>query len=130
MEFDMKALASALMISATLIAGAAQAASVNDAPKTRAQVQAELVAAQAAGQIQTGEFADYPVAVQQASTTNRAQVQSELAAAEAAGQIESGEFADYPLAVASSAPSHVTRAEVEAEYTKLASAGQLPQVAF
>jgi hypothetical protein len=117
------------MISATLIAGAAQAANLNDAPKTRAQVVAELQQARAQGLLSTGEL-DYPPAIEQASTTTRAQVQAELAAAEAAGRINSGEFANYPVAVATSAPSAVTRAEVEAEYTKLASAGQLPPVAF
>lgn len=125
----MKALASALMISATLIAGAAQAASLNDAPKTRAQVVAELQQARAQGLLSSGEL-DYPPAVEQTSTVSRAQVQAQLAAAEAAGQIESGEYADYPANVAASAPSTVTRAQVEAEYAKLASAGQLPQVAF
>lgn len=123
----MKALASALMISATLIAGAAQAASVNDAPKTRAQVVAELQQARAQGLLSTGEL-DYPPAIVQTSTKTRAQVQSELAAAEAAGQINNGEDLSYPAIAA--APSGVTRAQVQAEYTKLAAAGELPQAAF
>ena len=124
----MKALASALMISATLIAGAAQAASLNDAPKTRAQVVAELQQARAQGQLSNGEL-DYPPAIAQASTKSRAQVQQELAAAQAAGQIQVGEDTSYPV-IAASGPSTVTRAQVEAEYTQLAASGQLPQVAF
>src|SRR3546814_13334190 len=88
----MKTLASALMISLSVLAGVAQAA---DAPtKTRAQVVAELQAAQSQGLISSGEL-DYPLAAAPTSNVSRADVQAELAAAQAAGTISQGEL-DYP----------------------------------
>src|SRR3546814_2348877 len=64
MEFDMKAVFGVLVASLSLVAGAAQAASVNNnAPsKTRAQVVAELHQAQAQGLISQNKF-DYPVSL-------------------------------------------------------------------
>lgn len=127
----MKAFASVLMISASLIAGAAQAATSTDAPvsKTRAQVVAELQQARAEGLLSTGE-SDYPAAIQaNASQKTRAQVESELVVAEAAGQVSTGE-ADYPPLAAQADTSSTTRAAVEAEYAQLAAAGQLPQTTF
>jgi hypothetical protein len=131
MEFYMKAFASVLMISASLIAGAAQAATSADAPvsKTRAQVVAELQQARAEGLLSTGE-ADYPAVVQaNAGAKTRAQVESELVVAEAAGQVSTGE-SDYPPLAAQTNASSTTRAAVEAEYAQLAAAGQLPQTTF
>lgn len=114
----MKTLVSALMISATVFAGAASAA--DSSTPTRAQVLAELQQAKEAGLISNGEEA-YPVAISAAKTKDRAQVQEELAAAIASGQISTGEQA-YPLTAATG--SSKTRAQVKAELFDYASSHQ------
>jgi hypothetical protein len=55
----MKLAAQVLIASTVLISSVALAQSAPDAPKTRAQVRAELIAAQQAGQIPTSDT-DYP----------------------------------------------------------------------
>lgn len=55
----MKVAASLLLASTVLVSSVAFAQSAPDAPKTRAEVRAELVAAQRAGQIPTSDT-DYP----------------------------------------------------------------------
>lgn len=112
----MKTLVTALMISATAFAGAAQAA--DDSSLTREQVVAEMQAARSAGLISTGEL-DYPPRVSSASDKSRSEVKAELAAAIEAGQISIGEQV-YP-SVAGTASSK-TRAEVKAELFDYAAA--------
>src|SRR5690606_7476547 len=116
----MKTLATALAMSFAVIAGAAQAA---DAPptKTRAQVVAELQAAQSQGLISEGEL-DYPIAQTASSHKSRAEVQAELAAAQSTGQISEGELDYPPVAVAESDKS---RAQVQAELFDYVSSGQI-----
>ena len=100
----MKALVSALILSASFI-GAAQAGELDYPPElntastvTRAQVQQELAAARANGELEFGEegyaattFADA------GSDKTRAQVKQELAAARAQGLTESNELAYPPV---------------------------------
>ena len=86
----MKALATALMVTATLVGMSAAHAD----GKTREQVQQELQAAKAAGQVTFGEL-DYPPAIAQQTGMTREQVQQELQSAKAAGQVTNGEL-DYP----------------------------------
>jgi len=93
----MKTLASALIVAASAIAANAYAGNVEpnnvpfqgiygqqDSSVTRAQVQAELAAAKAAGRVQIGEATVLPQT--QASNVTRAQVQAELANARANGE--------------------------------------------
>ncbi|WP_237174033.1 DUF4148 domain-containing protein [Paracandidimonas lactea] len=125
----MKNVFSALIISFSLVAGAAQAANSDaavPAPKTRAQVVAELQEARAQGLLSYGEL-DYPVVQQAPSSKTRQQVQAELAAARAAGTLSHGEL-DYPPAE----PDHSTktRAEVRAELAAAIQAGELPTVEY
>ncbi|MFF7394891.1 DUF4148 domain-containing protein [Achromobacter sp. NPDC008082] len=98
----MKTLVSALILSASFI-GAAQAGELDYPPAlntqstvTRAQVQQELAAARANGELVSGEegYAATAIASTGADKT-RAQVKQELAAARAQGLTESGEL-DYP----------------------------------
>jgi hypothetical protein len=118
----MKTLATTLMISLTVLAGAAQAA--DEPAKTRSQVVAELQQAQSQGLISYGEQ-EYPVAVASNDHSSRAQVQAELAAAQAAHAISNGEL-DYPPVV--SVDSNKTRAEVKAELFNYVSSGHAHQV--
>ncbi|MGD7366577.1 DUF4148 domain-containing protein, partial [Ralstonia pseudosolanacearum] len=80
----MKALATALMVTATL---AGMSAAHADG-KTREQVQQEYQAAKAAGQVTFGEQ-DYPPAIAQQGTMTREQVRQELQSAKVAGQVTS-----------------------------------------
>ncbi|MCY1453824.1 hypothetical protein D9M71_708420 [compost metagenome] len=104
----MKALATALMVTATL---AGMSAAHADG-KTREQVQQELQAARAAGQVSFGEL-DYPPALNTESTVTRAQVQQELAAARANGELVSGE--EGYAATIFAASGDKTRAQVQQE---------------
>jgi hypothetical protein len=97
----MKTLVSALILSASFI-GAAQAGELDYPPAletqstvTRAQVQQELAAARANGELVFGEegYAAAPIA--HAGDKTRAQVKQELAAARAHGLTDGGEL-DYP----------------------------------
>ena len=99
----MKTLVSALILSASFI-GAAQAGELDYPPAantqstvTRAQVQQELAAARANGELATTEegYAATATAFASAGDKSRAQVKQELAAARAQGLTESGEL-DYP----------------------------------
>ncbi|MGP1666684.1 MAG: DUF4148 domain-containing protein [Rhodanobacter sp.] len=109
----MKTLATVLMISASVLVGAAQAAEPEVYPAevgtpsslTRAQVVSQLHAAQVAGLITEGQQPSYPVlAAHQAKT--RAEVQAELAAAVNAGQVVVGQDPFYPHDVASIDTQH------------------------
>ena len=97
----MKTLVSALILSASFI-GAAQAGELDYPPAlntqstvTRAQVQLELAAARANGELATTEEGYAATAFASAGDKSRAQVKQELAAARAQGLTESGEL-DYP----------------------------------
>lgn len=80
------------MVTATLVGMTAAHAD----GKTREQVQQELQAAKAAGQVTTAEL-DYPprAAVSQSGGKTREQVRQELAEAKARGEYTFGEL-DYP----------------------------------
>ncbi|CUI94288.1 DUF4148 domain-containing protein [Achromobacter xylosoxidans] len=97
----MKTLVSALILSASFI-GAAQAGELDYPPAldthstvTRAQVQQELVAARANGELVSTEEGSAATAFASAGDKSRAQVKQELAAARAQGLTDSGEL-DYP----------------------------------
>ncbi len=97
----MKTLVSALILSASFI-GAAHAGELDYPPAantqstvTRAQVQQELAAARANGQLVSGEEGYAATTFASAADKSRAQVKQELAAARAQGLTESGEL-DYP----------------------------------
>ncbi|WP_445657851.1 DUF4148 domain-containing protein [Achromobacter sp. NCFB-sbj8-Ac1-l] len=97
----MKTLVSALILSASFI-GAAQAGELDYPPAantqstvTRAQVQQELAAARANGELATNEEGAVATTFASAGDKSRAQVKQELAAARAQGLTESGEL-DYP----------------------------------
>ncbi|MFW7342338.1 DUF4148 domain-containing protein [Pollutimonas sp. H1-120] len=120
----MKTAIYALMISFSLVAGAAQAANsdaVASASKTRTQVVAELHEARALGLMSHGEL-DYPLALQASSSKTRQQVQAELAAARAAGTLSHGEL-DYPPSATDL--SSKTRAEVLVELAAARQSGEL-----
>ena len=108
----MKALATALMVTATL---AGMSAAHADG-KTREQVRQELQAAKAAGQVTFGEL-DYPPAIAQQTSLTREQVRQELQAAQAAGQVTSGEL-DYPPPAAAPRAAGKTREQVREELVK------------
>ncbi|MFD4836137.1 DUF4148 domain-containing protein [Achromobacter sp. NPDC058515] len=99
----MKTLVSALILSASFI-GAAQAGELDYPPALnsqstviRAQVQQELAAARANGELVSGEEGYAATAFARAGDKTRAQVQQELAAARAQGLTESGELAYPPV---------------------------------
>ena len=89
----MKTLATALMLSMSVLAAGAQAAEADQGP-TRAQVQAELQQAKASGQYTFGEEG-YPAAIAPKSTLTSQQVQAELQQAKNAGEVTFGNL-DYP----------------------------------
>src|SRR3546814_3752131 len=113
----MKAVFGVWVASLSLVAGAAQAASVNNnAPsKTRAQVVAELHQAQAQGLISQNKF-DYPVSLPASQHKTRQQVLAELASAEAAGQVSTSTL-DYPVDTKTTASK--SRSEVDRKSTRL-----------
>ncbi len=97
----MKTLVSALILSASFI-GAAQAGELDYPPAlntqstvTRAQVQQELAAARANGELVSGEEGYAATLYAHAGDKTRAQVKQELAAARAQGLTDGGEL-DYP----------------------------------
>ncbi|OZI54894.1 DUF4148 domain-containing protein [Bordetella genomosp. 5] len=106
----MKTLATAVVLSMSLMAGA-QAADLSQEP-TRAQVQAELAQAKAQGQYTFGEEA-YPAALPQTQALSSQDVAQQLAQAKAEGEVTFGNL-DYPPQAAVSGPSE-TRAQVKAD---------------
>ena len=97
----MKTLVSALILSASFI-GAAQAGELDYPPAlntqstvTRAQVQQELAAARANGELVSGEEGYAATIFAASGNKSRVQVQKELAAARAQGLTDGGEL-DYP----------------------------------
>ena len=114
----MKALATAIMVTATLAGMSAAHAE----GKTREQVQQELQAAKAAGQVTFGEQ-DYPPAIPQQTSLSRDQVQQELQSAKVAGQVTSGEL-DYPPRAATSQTVGKTREQVREELAQAKARGE------
>jgi len=92
-----------------------------DGDVTRAQVQAELVQARAAGLLDTND-ATFPVIPAVASTLTRAQVQAQVVQARAAGQLDISD-ATYPVIASSGAAA--SRADVRAQVLQARAAGQL-----
>ncbi|MFT0546169.1 DUF4148 domain-containing protein [Allopusillimonas ginsengisoli] len=124
----MKTLVTGLMLSFSLLAGAAQAANVDASEaKTRAQVLVELQEARALGLLSNGEL-DYPPAVSDSSNSkSRQAVLAELDAARKAGTLSSGEL-DYPPAFP--IRSSKTRAEVRAELAAYEAAGHSKPIPY
>nr|WP_315846113.1 DUF4148 domain-containing protein [uncultured Achromobacter sp.] len=114
----MKALATALMVTATLVGMSAAHAD----GKTREQVQQELQAAKAAGQVTFGEL-DYPPANATQTSMTRDQVQQELQSAKAAGQVTTAEL-DYPPRAAVSQSGGKTREQVRQELAEAKARGE------
>lgn len=115
-----RSIASAIALAVAAIASGPVLA---DAPKTRAQVEAEFHAAKAAGQIVSGEATADTVLAARQSGLSRAQVLAELEAAKSAGQLVSGEASLAPVVAAS--PSDLTRAQVRADVQAAQRSGQL-----
>jgi len=122
LEFSMKTVATTLIISAAMFAGAAQAEQTTTV--TRAQVVAELQQARESGQLTSGEL-NYPPAIVSSESKSRDQVLAELAAARAAGELSQGEL-DYPPVAA--AESTKTRAQVVNELHEYLASGNVEQV--
>lgn len=114
-----------------------------DPGKTRAQVQAELVAAEKAGDVVEGEDGLtprerfpwlYPASADSAPAKTRAQVQAELATAEKAGDVVEGEDGLTPRErfpglfppEDANGPA-VTREQVRADLAAAQNAGEIPQ---
>lgn len=114
----MKALATALMVTATLVGMSAAHAD----GKTREQVQQELQAAKAAGQVTFGEL-DYPPAAVERTSLSREQVQQELQSAKAAGQVTSAEL-DYPPKASVSQTAGKSREQVRQELAEAKARGE------
>ncbi|SIT20721.1 DUF4148 domain-containing protein [Achromobacter sp. MFA1 R4] len=116
----MKTLATALMLSMSVLAAGAQAAEADQGP-TRAQVQAELQQAKASGQYTFGEEG-YPAPIVQKSSLSSQQVQADLAQAKNAGQVTFGNL-DYPPVAASATATSLTRAQVESQLAQAKAEG-------
>ncbi|AMD49476.1 DUF4148 domain-containing protein [Bordetella holmesii] len=112
----MKSLATAVMLSMAVMAGA-QAA---DVEPSRAQVQAELAQAKTDGQYTFGEEA-YPAAIVQHGSLSSAQVQDQLAQAQSEGLVTTANL-DYPP-VAATVDSHVSRAQVRSDLAQAKAEG-------
>lgn len=117
----MKTLVGGLMLSLSLVAGAAQANSADPFEgKTRAQVLAELQDARALGLLSNGELDYPPVFPGSGNSKSRQTVLAELAEAREAGKLSVGEL-DYPPV--SPVRSSKTREQVRAELAAYVAAG-------
>ncbi|MDH2052896.1 DUF4148 domain-containing protein [Achromobacter marplatensis] len=116
----MKTLATALMLSMSVLAAGAQAAEADQGP-SRAQVQAELQQAKVSGQYTFGEEG-YPAAIAQKSSLTSQQVQAELAQAKTAGEVTFGNL-DYPPVATAEAATSLTRAQVESQLAQAKAEG-------
>lgn len=116
----MKTLATALMLSLSVIAAGAQAAEADQGP-TRAQVQAELQQAKVSGQYTFGEEG-YPASIAQKSSLTSQQVQAELAQAKNAGEVTFGNL-DYPPVASAEHNTSLTRAQVESQLAQAKAEG-------
>lgn len=99
----------------------AQPAFAGDAPRTREQVRAEVLQAQASGQLPVGGEAGVWTAPATGTPLSRAQVLRALAAA---GPAPSGEVGD--IGALSANHQDTTRAEVRAQAVQALRAGTLP----
>ncbi|AHC50398.1 DUF4148 domain-containing protein [Achromobacter xylosoxidans] len=115
----MKTLATALMLSMSVLAAGAQAAEA-DQGATRAQVQAELQQAKVSGQYTFGEEG-YPAAIAQKSSLTSQQVQEQLAQAKNAGEVTFGNM-DYPPAP-HAATASLSRSQVQTELAQAKAEG-------
>lgn len=107
----MKTLATALMLSMSVLAAAgAQAAEADQGP-TRAQVQAELQQAKVSGQYTFGEEG-YPAAIASKSSLTAQQVQEQLAQAKNAGEVTFGNM-DYPPVAHAASNTALSRSQVQ-----------------
>ena len=112
---------SALLLCLTTVFGLAQPAFASDAPRTREQVRAEVLQAQARGQLPAGGEAGVWTAPATGTPLSRTQVLRELAAS---GPLPSGEVGD----IGQLAADHrdMSRAEVRAQAVQALRAGGLP----
>ena len=112
----------ALLLSLTAVFGLAQPALASDAPAlTREQVRAEVLQAQARGQLPAGGEAGGGAVTATGTPLSRAQVLRELAAS---GPMPSGEVGD--IGALSADHRDTTRAEVRAQAVQALRAGALP----
>ncbi|CAB3940130.1 hypothetical protein LMG7053_00552 [Achromobacter ruhlandii] len=117
----MKTLATALMLSMSVLAAAgAQAAEADQGP-TRAQVQAELQQAKVSGQYTFGEEG-YPAAIAQKSSLTSQQVQEQLAQAKNAGEVTFGNM-DYPPVAHAASTTSLSRSQVQTELAQAKAEG-------
>jgi len=116
----MKTLATALMLSMSVLAAGAQAAEADQGP-TRAQVQAELQQAKVSGQYTFGEEG-YPAPIAQTSSLTSQQVQAELAQAKSAGEVTFGNL-DYPPVAAAAQATSLSRSQVQSQLAQVKGEG-------
>ncbi|MFF7058885.1 DUF4148 domain-containing protein [Achromobacter spanius] len=116
----MKTLATALMLSMSVLAAGAQAAEADQGP-TRAQVQAELQQAKVSGQYTFGEEG-YPAPIAQKSSLSSQQVQAELAQAKNAGEVTFGNL-DYPPVAAAEHATSLSRSQVQSQLAQAKAEG-------
>ena len=117
----MKTLATALMLSMSVLAAAgAQAAEADQGP-TRAQVQAELQQAKVSGQYTFGEEG-YPAAIASKSSLTAPQVQEQLAQAKNAGEVTFGNM-DYPPVAHAASNTALSRSQVQTELAQAKAEG-------
>lgn len=112
---------SALLLSLTAVFGLSQPAFASDAPRTREQVHAEVLQAQARGQLPAGGEAGVWTTPASGQPLSRAQVLRELAAS---GPVPTGEVGDIGQLAADHRDT--TRAEVRAQAVQAQRAGALP----
>lgn len=116
----MKTLATALILSMSVLAAGAQAAEADQGP-TRAQVQAELQQAKVSGQYTFGEEG-YPAPIAQKSSLTSQQVQAELAQAKNAGEVTFGNL-DYPPVAAAEHATSLSRSQVQSQLAQAKAEG-------
>ena len=105
-------------VSLLALAGAAMA----DTGKTRAEVEAEVIQARAAGTLDVNDT-NYPPSAPATSHLTRAEVQAQVLQARADGTLDQQTDPDYPRLVL--APSKLTRAQVQAELVQARNEGVL-----
>lgn len=112
---------SALLLSVAALFGLVQPALASDAQRTREQVRAEVLQAQARGRLPAGGEAGVWTVPATGTPLSRAQVLRELAAS---GPVPSGEVGDIGQLAADHRDT--TRAEVRAQAVQALRAGALP----
>ncbi len=117
----MKTLATALMLSMSVLAAAGAHAAEADQGPTRAQVQAELQQAKVSGQYTFGEEG-YPAAIASKSSLTSQQVQDQLAQAKNAGEVTFGNM-DYPPVAHAASTTSLSRSQVQTELAQAKAEG-------